>query len=563
MLIKRIFLRKIVITFILFVNLFNFILYYDNLNGQAILNQTVETVKVSYLNPSELIIDGVITQGEYLTSYTEEITEISVHFSHNGSFLFVGLVSPGTGWLGIGFGPEGVGMNEANILIGYVKDGSLTWEDHYGIGISHVNDLTMDSGADNLGNSAGDENNTHTTVEFSIPLSSGDSYDHNFIVGETYGFYVANNPVSDDLTSYHPEHSDTISLYIETTAIIMPKVMEHEISIDGEILDDEYAQTIYDFTTETTVFFQHNETMMFIGLSSPNKGWLSIGFGPSGIGMNGSNIIIGYVDQLGLSIQDNYGISDNHLSDTSNGGTDDIKASAGSENATHTVIEFIYPLATANFIYDYNFTVGKTYGFFLSHNPTKDDFISMHPEHSITYNFFISDIEQLEADITLTATDDKGNTISSGDTLPQGSVINIKAKLSFANKNNGQLKGILINFNINSTFGLKRVESNFTDLDSSITFSKNLTSVKGKIEFIVELPKTSVGEVVISRNQAIFSLFITPLHEEELYFFDDPVIFDAISVGIVGAVGLVFLTYFYVLYNTGRIFSKGKKSNLD
>ncbi|MHA2218183.1 MAG: DOMON domain-containing protein [Candidatus Hodarchaeales archaeon] len=412
-------------------------------------------------------------------------------------------------------------------------------------------------GTDDLGESAGVEDSVSCTVEFSFPLSSGDNLDHHFVAGETYGFFLANHPNADDLTSYHPEHSNTIPLYIETTAIIMPKITDPQVTIDGVINEGEYGQFIFDPTTETKVYFQHNTTMMIIGLEAPYFGWIGIGFGPSGVGMNGSNIILGFVDQAGLSIQDNYGIPDNHLPDISTGGTDDIVESEGTESSTHTVIEFIYPLATADYLHDYNFTVGETYGFFLSHS-NQDDFISMHPEHSITYNFFISASEELKAEIALTATDSEGFPVFPGEALLQGSIINIKATLSFTNKDNSSLRGILLNFYINSTFGLKKSSSNFTDSSRSHTFSYDLKNTVGQIELVVELPKTVIGNTIISKNQEGFSLEVTPIHEEELFFFDDPAVFGLVSVGIVIGVGSVFLTYLYVLFNTGRIFSKQK-----
>jgi hypothetical protein len=75
---------------------------------------------------------------------------------------------------------------------------------------------------------------------------------------------------------------------------------------------------------------------------------------------------------------------------------------------------------------------------------------------------------------------------------------------------------------------------------------------------VVEIPKTVIGNTIISNNQEGFSLEVTPIHEEELFFFDDPAVFGLVSVGIVVSVGSVFLTYIYVLYNTGRIFSRQK-----
>ncbi|MHA2239369.1 MAG: DOMON domain-containing protein, partial [Candidatus Hodarchaeales archaeon] len=459
--------RKTIIL-VLFVSLSILITSTNSTKVESNFTSATESVTVSYVNPSDVNVDGIITPGEYPSTFIDTITDMQVSFSHNGTFIFVGLFSPGTGWLSIGFGPEGVGMNEANIIMGYIKDDTLTWEDHYGQGTSHFNDIN-NAGTNDLGESAGVEDSVSTIVEFSFPLSSGDTLDHNFVAGETYGFYVAHHPTADDLTSYHPEHSNTIPLYIETTAIIMPKTMNPQVTIDGVINEEEYEQRIFDPTTETKVSFHHNETMMFVGLEAPYFGWIGIGFGPTGVGMNGSNIIIGFVDQSGLSIQDNFGIPDDHLPDVTNGGTDDIVASEGTENATHTIIEFIYPLATADYLHDYNFTLGETYGFFLSHS-NQDDFVSMHPEHSITYDFFISDTEQLNAIITLTVTNNEGTPLASGESLLQGSSININAILSFSNRDNSSLRGVLLNFYINSTFGLKKVSSNFTDSSRSHTF---------------------------------------------------------------------------------------------
>jgi hypothetical protein len=548
--------RKTII-FVLIVSLSIFISSNLSREVESKSASLTESVTVPYANPSDVIVDGIITPGEYPSTFIDTITDMEVSFSHNGTSIFVGLYSPGTGWLSIGFGPEGVGMNEANIIIGYIKDSTLTWEDHYGQGTSHFNDVNG-GGTNDLGESAGVEDSVSNTVEFSFPLSSGDNRDHNFVAGETYGFYVANHPTADDLISYHPEHSNTISLYIETTAIIMPKTMDPQVTIDGVINEEEYEQLIFDPTTETKVFFQHNTTMMFVGLVAPYFGWIGIGFGPTGVGMNGSNIIIGFVNQSGLSIQDNFGIPDDHLPDSTNGGTDDIVASEGTENTTHTIIEFIYPLATADYLHDYNFTVGETYGFFLSHS-NQDDFVSMHPEHSITYDFFISDTEQLNAIITLTATNNEGTLLSHGETLLQGSIINIKAVLSFKIRDNSSLRGILLNFYINSTFGLKKISSNTTDSSRSHTFSYDSENTFGYIDFVVEIPKTVIGNTIISKNQETFSLEVTPIHGEELRFIDDPAIGGLIALGILTATGAVGLTYLYVLFNTGRIFSGRKK----
>ncbi|MHA2093900.1 MAG: DOMON domain-containing protein, partial [Candidatus Hodarchaeales archaeon] len=394
---------RMAICFILFLNLFNSLNYKNPLPALASKNQVSSGVIVHFVNPSEVTLDGIISPDEYPTNYFDPISDIEVFFSHNGTDLFVGLVSPSTGWLGIGFGPQGIGMDSANIFIGYIDGETLVWEDHYGVGVNHIRD-SVEGGTTDIGDVEGFENETHTIIEFVCPLSSGDIYDHNFVAGGTYGFYVANNPAVDDVTSYHPEHSDTISLTIESSALLTPLDFNPQISIDGIITQNEYGQHFYDPITGIAVFMQHNTTDMFIGLTSPSLGWAGIGFGPKGVGMNGSNIIIGFVNNSDqLNIADFYGIPDYHLSDESDGGTDDIKASAGTENASHTIIEFIFPLASNDLTHDHNFTIWGTYGFFLSRS-TADDFVTMHPVHSPTYDFSIVG-EKLATKVTLTVTD--------------------------------------------------------------------------------------------------------------------------------------------------------------
>ncbi|MHA2224935.1 MAG: DOMON domain-containing protein [Candidatus Hodarchaeales archaeon] len=514
-------------------------------------------VLVSHVSPSTIIIDGTINPGEYPTHYSDPITEIDVYFSHNGTELFVGIVSPAKGWLGIGLGPDGTGMDAANIFIGYINDETLVWEDHYGVGVGHVADTDFEGGSTDLGKVEGQEDATSTIIEFSCPLSSGDEYDHHFVSGGTYGFFVANNPNRDDLKSYHPERSATITLVIEATSLLMPLQLNPQIIMDGLISQNEYEQHFHDPVTSISVFMQHNSSDMFIGLVSPSLGWVGIGFGPTGIGMNNSNIIIGFVtNSNNLSIADNYGVGTNHYADSLDGGTDEVKASAGSENTSHTTMEFIFPLSTGDGTHDHNFTLFQTYGFFLSRS-IFDNFISMHPVHSPTYDVYIGG-ESISPLVVLSVSDENGNEIQDGSSLPQGTVLIFTASFSTANGTCECLTGILVNFHLNSTFGMRKEAEAFTDKENTVSFTYNVSSIIGRIGFVIELPPTQVAWQLLSQSQAAVSVEVTSTYHEELYFFDDPQIFGLVSVGILVAAGSVFLTYLYVLFNAGRIFQKTK-----
>jgi len=174
-----------------------------------------QAVTMPYVKVSKVVVDGVVMPGEYAGSYLESDTGITVSWEHNGTYMYVALVSPGTGWVGVGFGPKLVGMDGANIIIGYVDGGGvLTLVDEIGVGHGHYSDVNR-GGRDNIIRKAGSEKEGKTIVEFVFPLNSGDLTDHAFEPGNTYGFFVGYQASRDDLTSYHTAYSATIDLYIQ------------------------------------------------------------------------------------------------------------------------------------------------------------------------------------------------------------------------------------------------------------------------------------------------------------------------------------------------------------
>jgi len=141
---------------------------------------------------------------------------MGIYWEHDGENMYIGLVSPGTGWVGLGLGPQGVPMEGANIIIGYVDDatGALTLTDFIGGERWQHESDTNRGGVDNIGEKSGTQSVDETIIEFIFPLSTGDVYDHNFEVGGTYGFFVSYHASADDLVSYHPVRSETISLRV-------------------------------------------------------------------------------------------------------------------------------------------------------------------------------------------------------------------------------------------------------------------------------------------------------------------------------------------------------------
>jgi len=154
-------------------------------------------------------IDGVVNPGEYRHTMTDPVTGISVFWQNDATILHVGLVSPGTGWVGIGFDPD-VRMKGADILIAAVVDGVLTIQDQFGVAQTfHSPDAQQ-----NVIQAAGTETGGATTVEFSLFLASGDPSDKPLLPGQTVAVILAMQQSDDSLTVRHTART-TISITLD------------------------------------------------------------------------------------------------------------------------------------------------------------------------------------------------------------------------------------------------------------------------------------------------------------------------------------------------------------
>jgi hypothetical protein len=149
---------------------------------------------------SSYSIDGTIVSGEYAHEMT--IAGVDVYWSNDDHRLRVGLVSPGTGFVSIGFDPDRQ-MEGANFIIASVHEGELTIRDDYGTEpLAHMED-TVRGGQDNILTAAGNEWPDQTVVEFVIPLDSGDSMDKPLIAGHEYTVLVSYHSMVDSFSNRH------------------------------------------------------------------------------------------------------------------------------------------------------------------------------------------------------------------------------------------------------------------------------------------------------------------------------------------------------------------------
>ena len=171
-------------------------------------------------NPS-VVVDGVVSDGEYPTSFTDPTTGIRVNWVHNGSILYVALTGNNTGWLSIGFGLTNARMDGSNIIIGSVgANSSSRVVDEVGVGHNHYPDVSR-GGQSNIVESSGSESDK-TTIEFAIPLDSGDQMDYKLSPGGTYGFFLAFNNANSDFSKIHSAYSATYTF----TVVNVPTIPE-------------------------------------------------------------------------------------------------------------------------------------------------------------------------------------------------------------------------------------------------------------------------------------------------------------------------------------------------
>ncbi len=105
-----------------------------------------------------------------------DVDKMKFSWSIDGDKLAASVSGPTTSWVAVGFNPTNT-MKNADIIIGYVKKGKVTIKDEFGTsGSQHKSDKKI-GGESNVTVVGGSEENGVTTIEFTIPLNSGDVKD--------------------------------------------------------------------------------------------------------------------------------------------------------------------------------------------------------------------------------------------------------------------------------------------------------------------------------------------------------------------------------------------------
>lgn len=109
-------------------------------------------------------------------AHTVEAKKISFSWNVDGDNLAGKISGKTEGWVGVGFNPSEK-MKDANFVVGYVKKGKVVIADEFGTTKTGHKKDTKVGGADNVTVVGGSEEGGVTTIEFVIPLNSGDEKD--------------------------------------------------------------------------------------------------------------------------------------------------------------------------------------------------------------------------------------------------------------------------------------------------------------------------------------------------------------------------------------------------
>ncbi|HKJ66184.1 MAG TPA: DOMON domain-containing protein [Desulfopila sp.] len=111
-------------------------------------------------------------------SYDHAVEEdgIKMFWKVTDDDLHVKVTAETSGWVGVGFNPTEQ-MKGANYIIGYIKNGEVVLHDDFGDEKWNHSEDTSLGGTDDLTIVDGLESEGHTTLEFFLPLDSGDDYD--------------------------------------------------------------------------------------------------------------------------------------------------------------------------------------------------------------------------------------------------------------------------------------------------------------------------------------------------------------------------------------------------
>lgn len=157
-----------------------------------------------------LAFSGIASAGDYQHTLSEG--DMTFAWSVDGDKLAAKVSGPTKGWVSVGFNPTKK-MKDANIIIGYVKKGKVKITDEFGTAATQHKADKKIGGKDDVTVVGGTEADNTTTIEFTIPLDSGDAKDGVLVPDADTVVILAYGPDKDSFRLKHPKaYTKTVNL---------------------------------------------------------------------------------------------------------------------------------------------------------------------------------------------------------------------------------------------------------------------------------------------------------------------------------------------------------------
>jgi len=143
--------------------------------------------------------DGIIKVGEYHGS--NNYGDYTIHWRSDEQYIYIGMTAGTDGWVAMAIQP-GSGMKDADMVFGFVKDGTVEVHDLYSTGAfgPHPPDSEL-GGTDDILAFGGREEGGFTTIEFKRSLTTTDEYDISLQKGVNRIIWAYGS--GDSLTGHH------------------------------------------------------------------------------------------------------------------------------------------------------------------------------------------------------------------------------------------------------------------------------------------------------------------------------------------------------------------------
>jgi len=278
------------------------------------------------------------------------------------------------GWIGIGFDPESVMLN-ADFIMGYVQDSTAYMSDEWGTGpASHTADTDL-GGTYDIGDFGGFDSGTETIIYFTLPLNSGDLYDKELIVDQTYPLILAYGNADNFVGMHSNAAFSSFTVNNETGG------GDDGVTTGGDISGDDDTEGFSEYTQDEFSFkWKIVGDSLRCMVNANTTGWIAVGFDPEEAMLN-ANLIIGYVSDGTAYVRDDWGVSEFvHTADVGLGGVNNVTRVFGHQSGGGTEIRFTIPLNSSD-PYDKVIYQTQSYEIILAYGFNgADDFSSMHWE---------------------------------------------------------------------------------------------------------------------------------------------------------------------------------------